>query len=643
MINKRHELIVKNLHSIMSEVRIRSIGQIETLSPMPLEERIKHIESMLNDPEESVKNAAKASLGRLKGNSGSMEPQNPVMPNSQTISSSPIPPLQKTTEQKNITAQSPLFATSPVPTTPVPTMPNISPLPKLTPVVPNIGGGALSKPKPLTPSPVNKNDDIFNEPKDPSLIDISKNNDVSYLIDYIKQISSTRPSGYLAQLVELSCSAMDDVALVALQSLFYIKEPKVAIHILKLLENDTISSQRRFLMLKIIQETDVELDSVLIERVLNKEKDVIVKSGLVKVFARNSGASGINTLKRCLADADPRVRANTIEVIEEQKLGGCDTIIVSLLNDSENRVKVNAAKYLIKNGYIKAFYTLQNMLTSQEVWLRDSVIFALGEIGDRNCLTLLKMAMKDQNQGIRLSILKALAHINSNNSRAVLQAACGDPDPVVSQVARSLFEKLKNTPPQQEKVITVKSTEFPTEDSPVNSASSTNAAKTIQTQPVQATEPNKAVPNNIKPPLNSNLQPPVSVVQKPSLVPPIPTSQQNKSPVIPSKPLQQQKPEVANSGGIVFEKPRSQEIYDRLGSTDINIRNSAVRDIVFVMGNDQLILIRKALSLADESVRIAAVRILIRRGKPDIKPLLAELAKDHNETIRSLVQKALAL
>ena len=250
MINKRHELIIKNLHSIMSEVRIRSIGQIETLTPMPLEERIKHLESMLNDPEESVKNAAKASLGRLKGNSGGSSVKSSDTPISQPAA------LQKPIEQPNPSSiSSPLQSNSTLPkVNPVTPNPVLSGLPKAN----SLNSPVVPQTPPISASQtVRKEDDIFSDPKDPSLIDISKNNDVSYLIDYTKQIASTRPSGYLAQLGELSCSAMDDVSLVALQSLFYIKEPRVAIHILKLLENDTISSQRRFLMLKIIQETDV--------------------------------------------------------------------------------------------------------------------------------------------------------------------------------------------------------------------------------------------------------------------------------------------------------------------------------------------------------------------------------------------------
>lgn len=588
-VNKRHELIIRNLHSIMSEVRIRSIGQIELLTAMPVEERIKHIEELLNDPEVNVVSAAKAALERLGKNVQSVG--------------------ANTSVNSSNTAKFGAIGT---------TMP--SPMPSLQ-----------------------EQDEIFSEPKDPTLIDLSKNNDPAFLTDYIKNLTSTRPSGYLAQLLELASNQIDEVAIFALQALFYIKDPRVSSHVLKMLDNSSLSSQRRFLMLKIILETEAKLDPSLLEAALLKEKDVIVKSGLVKVFARNSGSNGKETLEKCLADSDPRVRANTIEVIEELQLSGFEGNVVALLNVNENRVKVNAAKFLIKSGYVKAFYTLKDMLSSQEAWLRDSVVFALGEIGDKNCLALLRVAMQDQNQSIRLSVLKALAHINSTTSRTVLQAACQDPDQVVSQVARSLCEKLKNTPPQQERVIAIKSTELP---APVVPASNKTApsignnfnlpnAGTIQgmnsanqmPQRPTVTMPKIGIPNVGKP-----LTPPLTVPR------PLNPPQGQET----AKAVQTASAEV-NLNNPTFEKMRSQEIFNRLCSENAEIRNSAIRDIAFVMGNDQIILVKKALSFSDESVRVAAIKILTRRRSPEAKSLLTELIQDSNEEIRSLAQKALAM
>ncbi len=49
------------------------------------------------------------------------------------------------------------------------------------------------------------------------------------------------------------------------------------------------------LMLKIILDSQVPLNSELLEQILLNEKDVIVKSGLVKVYARSVGEKRFKT------------------------------------------------------------------------------------------------------------------------------------------------------------------------------------------------------------------------------------------------------------------------------------------------------------------------------------------------------------
>jgi len=433
-------------------------------------------------------------------------------------------------------------------------------------------------------------------------------------------------------------------------------------------------------MLKIIMDSDQELDCSLLQEILLKERDVIVKSGLVKVFARSSRESGIPTLILCLEDGDPRVRANTVEVIEEQNITGCEQKIIQLLQDPENRVKVNAAKYLVKKGFQQAFLTLRSMLVSPEVWLRDSVIFALGEIGDQASLTLLKAALKDPNQGIRLSVLKALARINNNTARQVLKAACQDPDPVVAQVAASLFDKIKDTPVREEvkqiapvqqssgaPSIASQSAKLPASSAPVQptaqSATPFNVSPAdVSVSPGQAVPQAKASPglppiNEMKPsqtvPAQRNI--PDAVIPSSPAAPvristPAETSNISVAGIKPAviKPaVPAVKPPVAASVSDTaqpsFAKPRSAEIFTRLCSGDVNEQRIGARDIAFVMGEDQNILLAKAICLADESIRIAAVKILSRKKTAEAKEMLQKLSADSNETVRSMAEKALQL
>lgn len=653
MINKkRQELIIQNLNSISAEVRIKSMEQLVQLPQFPDSEKSKLLQRLVQDADDDVKRVAQELLQKLSGLS---------TPGSQPAAVRQPPVIidnSSSRTEADLPSMLPSAAVLDSPEEPLP--PPVS-MPPQQPVLQQIHQSA---PPPVsTPLPKPLPSVFVDDPLDPSLPDLKKITDIPALFQHIKMLADKKPSGYLTQLLQLARSVMEEVALTALQSLLNLKEPRIASQILAMLADEQYSSQRRFLMLKIILDSDQELDSALIQEILLREKDVIVKSGLVKVFARSSRESGVPTLILCLEDQDPRVRANTVEVIEEQAIRGCEQKIIQLLNDPENRVKVNAAKYLVKNGYQQAFLTLRAMLVSPEVWLRDSVIFALGEIGDQASLTLLKAALKDPNQGIRLSVLKALARINNNTSRQVLKAACGDPDPVVAQVANSLFEKIKDTPMREE----VKQIQpavpvapipqapvarpvppvVPVSPPPVPSLPTIEQSEISQVEPslpsveetmrpvIPAAQPVQRSSISVPPPLTAPVRPPITNPVKPppaSLAKPVmPVNNPASAPVI------------LPAGSPVFAKPRSAEIYARLTSADVNEQRAGARDIAFVMGDDQMILLARAVALADESIRIAALKLLSRKKTPEVRDILQNLTSDPNETVRSLAEKALLL
>ncbi len=657
MLNKkRQELIIQNLRSISAEVRCMSIEQLVNLPGMPAEEKIVYLEKVLQDQDETVRTQAVSAISRLGGGTDSpvsavvkpvsasapFKPVDLAATPSEVVSDISLPPLTDLPKSAVLPPlpTKPSFATPPAAVSPVmPTEPPSSPAPIEKSVT-----------KPSQPAELN-------ESLDPSLPDLKKMTDISAMLQHIKFLASQKPAGHVTQLLQLSRSMLEEVALTALQSLFNLKDSRVPPHIMSMLADEQYSSQRRFLMLKIIMDTEVDLDPATLESILLKERDVIVKSGLVKVFARSSRAEGIPTLVRCLQDEDPRVRANTVEVIEEQNIRGCEQQIIQLLEDPENRVKVNAAKYLVKNGYQQAFMTLRAMLVSPEVWLRDSVIFALGEIGDQPSLTLLKAALKDPNQGIRLSVLKALARINNNTSRQVLKAACNDPDPVVAQVAGSLFEKIKDTPMREElKSAAVRPVEpvapaaaaapvaraTPAKPSipamsDLSAMPTTPLPAVAPVAPVAPVKPEVVAPAPVLPEMPAMPVAPASTPARP-IVPPLSVSQKAPAPRPPVGPAV---PGVA--GMPAFARPRSAEIYAKLCSDNLDEQRAAARDIAFVMGDDQMILIDRAAGLADESIRIAAVKLLSRKKTPDAIELLKKLTTDSNETVRSLAEKALQL
>ncbi|MBF0406123.1 MAG: HEAT repeat domain-containing protein [Candidatus Riflebacteria bacterium] len=442
---KKHELIIQNLNSIFSAVRKQSLTQLFTLPSnlVSQEKKIELAKKALEDSEPDVRDLAFALLKQI----GIPTAEISISKIPQQFSKAPVPPVEKAvskpvekTPTQGIAIPEKIENTEKIQKTgniQIPVKPD-KPEKAVAAEVPTKATFIIEAP-------------FLDDPLDSSLPDPATLKSIPSKLEYLSRLGHERPSGALYHLLIFAQDIHEEVALTALQTILNLRDPRAASQVLPFLVMSGFSSQRRFLILKIVMESRSALDVESLEQVLRQEKDVIVKSGLVKVFARHCGDSGVETLKWCLKDADSRVRANTIEVLEEIKIDSCVEEVAELLNDSENRVKVNAAKFLVRFSHPEAFPTLKKMLGSSELWLRDSVIYALGEIGDTPSLTLLKAALKDPNQGIRLSVLKALAKINTEIARQGIQQTTQDNDQVVAQVARGLWEKIKNTQVAQPK------------------------------------------------------------------------------------------------------------------------------------------------------------------------------------------------
>ena len=146
------------------------------------------------------------------------------------------------------------------------------------------------------------------------------------------------------------------------------------------------------------------------------------------------------------------------------------------------------------------------------------------------------------------------------------------------------------------------------------------------------------MPSMPKAPLTPPVRPNVGVPPRPA----VPNIQRPVAPVRPSPASNAPMPSLPE-GSPTFDKPRSAAIYAKLCSSSVDEQRNGMKDIAFVMGQDQMILIGKALSLEDESIRIAAVKLLSRKRTSDAKEMLTRLAGDSNETISSMAKKSLML
>ena len=645
MLNKRRqELIIQNLKSISSQVRLMAVDQLLNLPSMPSAEKIKYLEVCLKDTDDGVRASAENAISKLGGNAQSPSETTSLKTETAVGFAKAVAGTANNSVSDGVFALPELILepTSPMDSVEAKTVgafsKTLSGFPNIDSTAGNQDIKTSSEQKKASVIPIPKSD-LIDGSLDDSFPSITGQTDIGFLVQHIRTISTNKPSGYLTRLFELSKSAYEEVALTALQALFNAKDKRVPPHVLDLLNNPEYTSQRRFLMLKIVMEFDIPFNADLLENILVKEKDVIVKSGLVKVFAKNCGESGVPLLIKCLKDEDPRVRANTVEVIEAQKIKGCENEIFKLLNDSENRVKVNAAKYLVKIGYKQAFYTLRAMLVSPELWLRDSVIFALGEIGDQASLVLLKAALKDPNQGIRLSVLKALSKMNNVTSRQILKAACGDPDPVVAQIATSLFDKIKDTPAN-----------------PVTEIAKTDLSLSDNTSGTQVSKMQQPVAQPAMPSIESLAPKEQEAVSRKSASGTTSVTGQLQSsdkpssefsvPALPkllfSETATTPKP-APQIPAVKISSPQAMAAYKKLCSSSLDEQRQGIKDTIFIAGADHMILLAKAMTLADISIRVATVKLLSRQRNPQAKEMLMKLSSDSNETVSSLAKKVLTL
>jgi len=96
-------------------------------------------------------------------------------------------------------------------------------------------------------------------------------------------------------------------------------------------------------------------------------------------------------------------------------------------------------------------------------------------------------------------------------------------------------------------------------------------------------------------------------------------------------------------GGIKFQKARSAEVYAKLCSASADDHQAALKDLPFIMGDDQMILLAKASGDPDDGIRLLVAKILSRKHGPEVVEIMKTLAVDASPLVSSLAQKALTL
>ena len=149
-----------------------------------------------------------------------------------------------------------------------------------------------------------------------------------------------------------------------------------------------------------------------------------------------SSAEEFTTPKEMLSDANPRVRAKGIEIIdaqlvkEDENPDVAERILKPFFEDKDNRVRANAIKVLYRYKPELAIKNAKDMLQTDDKWMRVSAAWVLGELeGSKEAAETLLENLNVEDYHLRRRILKSLSKLNEYEK----------------ELPQDLKEKIKNT------------------------------------------------------------------------------------------------------------------------------------------------------------------------------------------------------
>lgn len=153
-----------------------------------------------------------------------------------------------------------------------------------------------------------------------------------------------------------------------------------------------------------------EVLSMLISA-LEIEQDPLIISRLTKIVGKIGDSTVTPFLKKFLWHPDLRVVANTLEGLGYIYSLDIIPIILPFLSSPDNRIKANAARSLYGLNPTLALEKLNEMINSDDVFIRDSATYILSSISDTRCQEMLvEILMKENDMGILKKVISALCN-----------------------------------------------------------------------------------------------------------------------------------------------------------------------------------------------------------------------------------------
>ena len=147
-------------------------------------------------------------------------------------------------------------------------------------------------------------------------------------------------------------------------------------------------------------------------------------------------------LLKALKDENQGIRVYAVQGLAKLKDPQTDDVLASAANDSDWEVRKEALSALVKSG--RNVDAMLQAIRFNSAELRELAAVRLGETGGSQAVEALIVALKDEEELVRLRAVSALAKIKDPVAKVPLQEATADKDPQVSKAAQAALEAIKS-------------------------------------------------------------------------------------------------------------------------------------------------------------------------------------------------------
>ncbi|MGM0606835.1 MAG: HEAT repeat domain-containing protein [Candidatus Muiribacteriota bacterium] len=140
--------------------------------------------------------------------------------------------------------------------------------------------------------------------------------------------------------------------------------------------------------------------------ILKNNQDEYVKATLVKTLSFSKSKKYNQFILANLKSDDPRVRANSVDAVENLKLIQNISCLIELLKDEDPRVRINAARAIYIFGDNRMLKIFKKLLTVNDTYIQESVLHTLDILNTKETFSLMKNFFdKTNNERLILRLL----------------------------------------------------------------------------------------------------------------------------------------------------------------------------------------------------------------------------------------------